>query len=80
MGGKNSYMMHAFNITVNHRRCIISTTRGYLGRWNDKTLVKFDKFASGVQDGTILDDMTFELFEISSDGTIMRLCIMVVGS
>ena len=31
-----------FNSTVNHRRRIIHSKTGHPGKWNDKTLVKFD--------------------------------------
>ena len=33
-----------YNLTVNHRRQILHMTRGHPGRWNDKTLVRFDPF------------------------------------
>ena len=62
-GGKSSHTTHAFNITVNHRRRIISTTKGYPGRWNDKTLVTFDDFMRGIQDGEKLAHVDFDLCE-----------------
>lgn len=34
-----------YNLTVNHRRRIIYTTCGHPGRWNDKTIQLYDKFA-----------------------------------
>ena len=62
-GGKSSHTTRAFNITVNHRRRILSTTKGYPGRWNDKTLVTFDEFMRGIQDGEKLADVEFDLCE-----------------
>jgi len=34
----------SYNVTVNHRHCILSTTAGHPSHWNDKTLVLFDEF------------------------------------
>ena len=40
-----------YNATVNHRRRILSTATGHPCRWNDKTLINFDTFARGIQNG-----------------------------
>eukprot|EP00804_Cyclotella_cryptica_P009806 CCRYP_016250-RA/>CCRYP_016250-RA protein AED:0.25 eAED:0.25 QI:0/0/0/1/1/1/2/0/249 len=53
----------SYNITVNHRRRILHSTRGGPGRWNDKTMVLFDTFVRGIHDGDHLHDVEFELFE-----------------
>lgn len=37
LGGKSSSTTRSYNITVNHRRRILHSTRGGPGRWNDKT-------------------------------------------
>ena len=42
-GWKLQMPARTFNLTANHRRRILSTTTGHPGRWNDKTLVRFDK-------------------------------------
>jgi len=47
-GGKLTHTARTFNLTVNHRRQILSTTQGYPARWNDKTLVLFDDFVRGI--------------------------------
>eukprot|EP00804_Cyclotella_cryptica_P020059 CCRYP_014862-RA/>CCRYP_014862-RA protein AED:0.20 eAED:0.18 QI:0/0/0/1/0/0/4/0/367 len=39
LGGKSSSTTRSYNITVNHRRRILHSTRGGPGRWNDKTMV-----------------------------------------
>jgi hypothetical protein len=44
-GAKLRMPSRTYNMTVNHRRQILSTTRGHPARWNDKTLVLFDEFA-----------------------------------
>jgi len=63
LGPKLSQTARSYNVTVNHRRRILSTTPGHPSRWNDKTLVLFDEFVKGIHDGKILDDVTFELLE-----------------
>ena len=58
----------SYNITVNHRRRILFSTNGHPSRWNDKTLVLFDDFMRGIHNGTVLDDVVFELYERDIDG------------
>ena len=60
-GWKLQMPARTFNLTANHRRRILSTTTGHPGRWNDKTLVRFDTFAMGVRTGTVLPNNTFAL-------------------
>ena len=60
-----------YNMTVNHRRQIISSTFGHPARWNDKTLQLYDSFVTGIQQGTKLDDVMFELVEADKDGNIV---------
>ena len=51
LGGKSSMTTRAFQITVNHRRRILATTAGMPGRWNDKTVVRFDGFINDIYRG-----------------------------
>jgi hypothetical protein len=53
--------MRTYNLTCNHRRQILHTTSGHPGRWNDKTLIRFDTFISELRDGGLDDKMDFEL-------------------
>ena len=69
-GGKSKYPTRTYNITVNHRRRILGTTRGHPGSWNDKTLVLFDTFIKGIKRGDILDDYEFELMERRGDTVV----------
>ena len=73
IGGKSSHTTRTFNVTVNHRRRILFSTRGGPGRWNDKTLVLFDDFVSGIRDGDILGDTEFELLERGRNGEIITV-------
>jgi DDE superfamily endonuclease len=62
-----------YNLTVNHRRQILSTTRGHPSRWNDKTLVLFDAFAKGIYDGTVLSDVEFGMLEHDENREIVTV-------
>jgi hypothetical protein len=63
----NSYKLpmptRTYNLTVNHRRRILSSTRGHPGRWNDKTLVLYDSLSTDLRDGRRYANNEFELLE-----------------
>lgn len=61
LGAKDSHTTRAFQIVVNHRRQIIASTVGFPGRWNDKTVVRFDGFVTDVQRGLYLKNNKFTL-------------------
>jgi hypothetical protein len=65
-GAKSSLTTRAYQIVVNHRRQILASTVGYPGRWNDKTIVRFDGFVTDIQRGIYLPDNKFSLF--NADG------------
>lgn len=60
-GGKEKRFSKAFEITVNHRRKILASTVGLPGRWNDKTVVRFDGFLNSIHHGKLYQDRTFQL-------------------
>ena len=62
LGFKLAHTARTYNLTVNHRRQILSSTAGHPCRWNDKTLVLFDRFVNSLKDGEF-DDATFELYK-----------------
>ena len=66
-GGKSKHPTRTFNMTVNHRRRILGSTRGHPGSWNDKTLVLFDTFIKAIKRGDILQDNVFEILEKVDD-------------
>ena len=51
LGPKQHLTTWSFNLTVNHRRRILSPTIGYPGQWNNKTVVLFDSFVKGIYEG-----------------------------
>ena len=66
-GFKQSHPARSYNISCNHRRKILHTTKGHPSRWNDKTLAYFDTFLSGIHKGTILQDVRFHLLSWKDD-------------
>ena len=48
-------------MTVNHRRQILHSTTGHPGRWNDKTLIRFDSFMTDLHSGAFNNTMSFDL-------------------
>ena len=61
LGYKMSSTSRTYNLTVNHRRQILHSTTGHPGRWNDKTLVRFDSFMAELRNGALNETMSFEL-------------------
>ena len=61
LGYKSVFTTRTYNLTVNHRRQILHTTTGHPGRWNDKTLIRFDTFMADLRDGAFDKIMDFRL-------------------
>lgn len=53
--GKEGYPTIVYNVVVSHELRVMSCTRGFPGAHNDKTIVRFDKFANSVRDGWYKD-------------------------
>ena len=71
LGFKMCHTARTYNVTVNHRRRILSTTSGHPARWNDKTLVLFDTLANSLRDGSSLQDLEFELYDYDESGLVV---------
>ena len=61
--GTSKHPTRTYNMTVNHRRRILGTTRGHPGSWNEKTVVLFDTYIKAIKRGEILQDNIFILLE-----------------
>ena len=79
-GFKLNMPSRTYNIAVNHRRKIISSTTGHPARWNDKTLQLFDEFLVALQHHGALDDNTFWLFEYDSPEETSQSMITYKGA
>ena len=73
LGGKSNQTARTFNLTCNHRRRILHTTRGGPARWNDMTMVRFDTFLTAVRAGNILSDNEFELLSYDKEGNVISV-------
>jgi Plant transposon protein len=71
-GGKLAQSARAFEITVNHRRRILSTTQGFPGRWNDKTIVRFDGFINRIHRGQLYNNVKYDLYNANGIKKPMR--------
>ena len=69
-GFKTKYPTRSYNITVNHRRQILGSTTGHPGSYNDKSVVLYDDFITGIKSGSILGDNTFQLLEKRGDDVV----------
>jgi hypothetical protein len=68
IGFKMAHTARTYNVTVNHCRRILSSTKGHPARWNNKTIATFDDFMQKINDGIILDDIIFELYDFDDTG------------
>jgi hypothetical protein len=66
-GFKQTHPARTYNLTTNHNRRILHTTKGRPLRWNDKTLAHFDEFMTAVHAGRILQDVSFTLLSWEGD-------------
>jgi hypothetical protein len=71
---KLPFTARTYNIVTNHRRRILSTTEGHPARWNDKSLIRFDKLATVLHEGSsLLDNLEFELYDYGEDNEVVKV-------
>ena len=61
-----------FNVTSNHGRKVLSSTKGFPATWNDKSIVLFDDLIRSVHDGELFQDFEFTLLEYNEQGMIVE--------
>ena len=52
---------------MNHRRKILATTAGMPGRWNDKTVVRFDGFVNDIFRGLLYSEVKYQLTNLEGE-------------
>ena len=72
-GFKLNVPARTYNVTVDHSRRILHSTTGHPGTWNDKTLILFDDYICGVNEGIIHHDYILHLFEKNDQGEIVEI-------
>ena len=72
-GFKLNVPARIYNMTVDHSKTILASTPGHPGTWNDKTLILFDEFICGVNDGKLYQDFTYDSCEKDENGLIIEV-------
>jgi Plant transposon protein len=72
-GPKESFPARSYNIIVNHRRQILSSTSGHPSRWNDKTLALHDSILRGVSNNELLSNYRLKLYKKDDNGNIIQV-------
>ena len=70
---KANHTARTYNLTVNHRRRILSRTSGHPARFNDKTLIMYDRFVNKLKDGKFDKDFEFELYDFDDSGEVIKV-------
>ncbi len=73
LSAKSSHTTRTLNLTCNHRRRILHTTRGGPDCWNDMTMVRFDTFLTDIRAGRILTGNQFELLSYDKEGNVVTV-------
>ena len=84
MGYKLSHTARTYNLTVNHRQRILSSTEGHPARYNDKTLILFDRFMNKIRRGEYNKNFEFELYDKGPNGEVITIkycgCYVIVDN
>ena len=70
---KHNNPARSYNITVSRKGKILHSTSGFPGRWNDKTIVRYDDFYSLIMENRIGDDVFFYLYYKDPDNGEIKL-------
>ena len=63
---KLKHPARSYNITVDHKRRILFSTRGFPGRYNDQSIVRYDDFFCQISDNAIGNNTKFWLYYYDS--------------
>ena len=84
LGYKLAHTARTYNISVNHRKSILSSTSGHPARFNDKTLAIYDAFMMKLKNGYFTDKHEFELYDYDIDANIITIkykgCYVIVDN
>ena len=73
IGFKMFHPSRAYNVSVNHRRRILFSTKGHPASWNDKTLQNFDTMMCKMRTGEWLSDVQFKLYDHDRHDNIIHV-------
>ena len=84
LGYKVNHTARTYNLTVNHRRRILSSTSGHPARFNDKTLIMYDKFVNKLKKGYFDNEFEFELYDYDKNEQEIKVkykgCYLIVDN
>ena len=70
---KLNHPARSYNVTVDHSKKIIHTTRGFPGRYNDQTVVRYDELFCGISDETLGKGCQFWLYYYDQDSETVKV-------
>ena len=70
--GKEGKPSLAFQVVVSHRKQILSISKGEYGAYNDKTIVRMDRFVSDVLMGRVMKDIESVIYDTNGDRNVVR--------
>ena len=73
LGFKLTHTARTYNLTVNHRRRILSSTSGHPATFNDKTLITYDDFCDSIKNGIYDDLYEFEMYDYDKEGNVIKM-------
>ena len=83
-GPKLHLPSRTYDLTENHRHCILYTTSDHPSWLTDMTLQRFDKFMLGVRDESLMGDVVFELYDMDENSNVIKViytgCWLIVNN
>ena len=84
LGYKLTHTERTYNMTVNNRKMILSTTKGHPSRFNDKTMVLYDDFVQAIHKNLYGDRFSFFLKDVDANSEVIevkyRRCYLIVDN
>jgi hypothetical protein len=70
--GKEGYPSLAYQATVNHKMRFMSSTKGFFGSMNDKSICKYDKFTQDLKAKRVFAEQEYTLYDENGEPTIEK--------
>ena len=84
LGYKLAHTARTYNMNMDHKKRILSTTKGHPARFNDKTLVLYDEFVQSLHKNHYGDKFSFFLKAYDINGDVIEVkfrgCYLLVDN
>lgn len=81
---KANHTARTYNLTVDHCHQILSSTSGNPARFNDKTLIMYDRFVNKLKDKKFDTDFEFKLYDFGENEEAIKVkytgCYLIVDN